>query len=175
MKCFIIFFVVVLILSRDLCRADVSFTEHLIDGTFLNVSSVSATDINGDSLVDILGTAWDLNTVAWWSNDGEGGINETRLVIDNTFAGATFAVAVDLDGDGLMDVVGTAWNGNEVAWWKNEGGIPYNGQSIALTATSEVHTRSFRLTWMVTTTLTFWLPPPPDTRFHGGRIWAAPP
>jgi hypothetical protein len=124
MRHFLIFVFALLTLSSNLCWADVNFTKHLIDGTFLNVSSVSAADINGDSLVDILGTAWDLNTVAWWSNNGEGGISATRRVIDSAFAGASFAVAVDLDLDGFTDVVGTARNGNEVAWWKSNGGDP---------------------------------------------------
>jgi hypothetical protein len=39
----------------------------------------------------------------------------------------------DFDGDGLLDIVGAALRGNEVAWWRNEGGNPirWSKQTIA--------------------------------------------
>jgi hypothetical protein len=174
MKHIITFCIAVLMLSGDMGRADVIFTKHLIDGDFLYVSSVSAGDINGDGLVDVLGTAANLNMVAWWSNDGVG-IDGTRLVIDSAFAGATFAVAVDLDLDGLMDVVGTAWYDSEVAWWKSDGGNPPQWTKQTIDSTFEEHTRCFRLTWTVTRILTSSLLVPQCTTLPGGRIWAVPP
>jgi hypothetical protein len=44
-----------------------------------------------------------------------------RYDVDDDFAGATWLAAADVNGDGYQDIVGSAWNNAEVAWWKNDG------------------------------------------------------
>jgi len=106
--------------------AQVVLTKHVIDGQFNGACSVFAADLNGDSLVDVLGAAWDGNTIALWENNGDHPITWTKQTISNNFRGASYVSAADLDGDGDLDVLGSAWDDNELAWWRNEGGNPVN-------------------------------------------------
>ena len=49
-------------------------------------------------------------------NQKAGELVET--VIDENFTGASFAYAADVDGDGDMDILGSAVGANEIAWWE---------------------------------------------------------
>jgi len=44
-----------------------------------------------------------------------------RHTVDDDFAGATWVDAADLNGDGYLDVIASAWDAAEVAWWENDG------------------------------------------------------
>lgn len=44
-----------------------------------------------------------------------------RHTIDDDFAGATWVDAADVNGDGYLDVIASAWDAAEVAWWENDG------------------------------------------------------
>ena len=42
--------------------------------------------------------------------------------MDGSFDGAGAVYAADIDGDGDMDVLGAAFNGDDLAWWENTTG-----------------------------------------------------
>ena len=42
-------------------------------------------------------------------------------IIDSNFEGAYSVYAEDLDGDGIMDVLGAASIAGEISWWENDG------------------------------------------------------
>ncbi|MBD3233967.1 MAG: T9SS type A sorting domain-containing protein [candidate division Zixibacteria bacterium] len=46
----------------------------------------------------------------------------TKHVIDDGFTRAYDVYAADLDNDGDQDVIGAAYDADEMAWWENEGG-----------------------------------------------------
>lgn len=103
---------------------NISWNKHIIDNYFDYAFGVHAIDLDKDGDCDVLGAAQEGDFIAWWSNDGGYPINWTKYVIDNDFDGATSIFAVDIDGDSDIDVVGSAWQDNEIALWYNEGGNP---------------------------------------------------
>ncbi len=92
-------------------------------------------DIDSDGKNDIIGTASNANEIAWWRNNGGSPLQWTKQTIDESFLGAIYAFAEDIDGDSLIDVVGAGWDGNEVAWWKNDGGRPIHWTQQVLDST----------------------------------------
>jgi PKD repeat protein len=112
----------------DLWRNDggdpIVWNEQLIGNNVAMAKSVRAADIDGDGAIDVIGAGLGDNRVIWWRNNGGDPIYWTENTIDNDFYGAHRVEAVDLDEDGDMDVVGAAYSGHEVAWWRNEGGNP---------------------------------------------------
>ena len=49
----------------------------------------------------------------------------TKHTVNESFNGARDVYAADLDGDGDLDILGTAYTADEIRWWANNG----NGQS----------------------------------------------
>ena len=78
-----------------------------------------AIDVDGDTDMDIVGAAWNLDAIRWWENDGSESF--TLHTIDGNFDGASSAFAIDVDSDGNIDVLGTAEKSNEIVWYENDG------------------------------------------------------
>lgn len=98
----------------------IKWKKSTIDSTFKGAHRVQAVDMDNDGDIDILAAAYLENSIAWWQNNGGEPIRWKKYIIGENFIQACIALAVDLDRDGDKDVVGTAQNGNEVAWWRNE-------------------------------------------------------
>ena len=81
-------------------------------------------DLDQDGDIDILGASTDDNQIAWWRNDGGTPITWIEQVIADNFWGAKSARVADVDDDGLLDVVGTAFVADDIIWWRNAGGDP---------------------------------------------------
>ncbi len=96
--------------------------EHVITTYFDGPSSIFAADVNGDNMIDVLGTAAGSNQIFWMQNkDGAGGI-WTKHPIDDNFDSASSVYAADIDNDGDIDVVGAAGLAHDIIWWENATG-----------------------------------------------------
>ncbi|MCP4631290.1 MAG: T9SS type A sorting domain-containing protein [candidate division Zixibacteria bacterium] len=102
----------------------IEWTEFTVDGNFAGSHRVQAIDIDNDGDDDILGAAYLGHEIAWWRNNGGDPLHWTKQTIVTYFLNACIAYGADLDGDGDIDVVGSAQASNEVAWWRNDGGDP---------------------------------------------------
>ncbi len=102
----------------------IHWTEHTLTSTFGGSHMVRVQDVDGDSDPDILAAAFGVNTIALWRNDGGDPLTWTRQNIDTAFDGAVGVEPADIDGDGDIDVLGTAQPSDDIAWWRNDGGDP---------------------------------------------------
>lgn len=96
-----------------------SWSRHDIDTNFEGARHVCVVDIDGDSDLDIVGSADLANTIAWWENKGGAPESWEKHVVDSLFTGVNSVFPADLDGDGLQDLLGVADIGDEIAWWRN--------------------------------------------------------
>lgn len=110
--------------SLFLQSQNISFTAQTVDENFDGPGGIFISDINNDGYNDIIAAGIDANTIAWWQNDTEAQQNWQKHIIDDNFTGAISLFAVEIDNDGLVDVLGAAYDGNEIAWWHNGGGSP---------------------------------------------------
>ena len=100
------------------------FKKHTFDAGIGSAHSVSAADINGDGLPEVLASGGGRTAV--WVNRGN--LDFGRKILGG--GGAFGAFLRDLDGDGRLDVVrGERANGN-VDWYRNTGGVSYTTQNI---------------------------------------------
>lgn len=49
------------------------------------------------------------------------GVGFTKHIVDGEFDGAKAVMAADVDGDGDQDILGAAYDGEDIAWWANNG------------------------------------------------------
>ncbi|KAH8050685.1 hypothetical protein JL720_15301 [Aureococcus anophagefferens] len=120
-----------------------SFTERVISDEADGVASVQAIDIDGDGDVDGVSALADGNAVVWCENDGAqsftghevayGGDRRltdsfssdasdsiSLVAADSLVSGAQCAFAIDVDGDGDVDVLSAAYD-DAIAWHENDG------------------------------------------------------
>ena len=99
-----------------------AWNEGTIEGDFGGALSVYAADLDGDGDTDVLGAASTDHDITWWENTAGDGSAWNESTIEGDFAGAGGVHAADLDGDGDMDVLGSAFSGNAITWWENTAG-----------------------------------------------------
>ncbi|MCX7022266.1 MAG: FG-GAP-like repeat-containing protein [bacterium] len=99
-----------------------SWIKHVLSGGFGSANSVCATDMNGDGDIDIIGSAYSLNSIFWWENRDGSGSSWTDHMVDNNFEGTCWVSAADVDGDNDKDILGAACVGDDITWWENMDG-----------------------------------------------------
>ncbi|KQC13437.1 MAG: hypothetical protein APR63_08620 [Desulfuromonas sp. SDB] len=113
----------------------VSWNRVDIDSGFTGASFVNSADLNGDSVPEILGTAWYAYEVAYWIKQNDS--LWIKYCIDSSFIQAHEVQAEDIDNDGDIDVLGASAGLNQITLWLNQGGEPlvWNEQVICSTMT----------------------------------------
>ncbi|MBK7951685.1 MAG: VCBS repeat-containing protein [Deltaproteobacteria bacterium] len=97
-------------------------------------TSVFAADVDGDGDVDVLSASESDDEIAWYANtDGLGSFGPQQII--TTLAdGATSVFAVDVDGDGDVDVLSASALDDEIAWYANtDGSGSFGPQQIITT------------------------------------------
>ena len=123
-----IFSICLVLLLPLVLSAQISWTNHVLTSNFDGACSVHARDINGDSLIDIVGAAIYDNEISLWVNNGDNPVTWTQQTVGTDFQGACYVFAEDIDNDDDVDVLACAWNGHELAWWENSGTNPISWQ-----------------------------------------------
>lgn len=85
------------------------------DGAF----GVCAADVDGDGDLDVLSASQVDNTVAWYANTDGLGTFGAQQVITASAVGARSVCAVDVDGDGDLDVLSASHFDDTIAWFEN--------------------------------------------------------
>jgi hypothetical protein len=111
------------------------FTEHVLDGSFLSGRSVYAEDVDGDGDIDVLGASNEGDDIVWFEMESPiSSIYANTIIseeiIEGSFDGAYSVYAADVDGDGDMDVLGAAWNDDDIAWFENNGSESFTMRTI---------------------------------------------
>ena len=86
--------------------------------------SVDTADLDGDGDADVLSASIKDDKIAWYENRLNEGTADfgDQQEITTSADGASSVYAIDLDGDGDVDVLSASWNDNKIAWYENLGG-----------------------------------------------------
>ncbi|MCK5842366.1 MAG: VCBS repeat-containing protein, partial [Candidatus Sabulitectum sp.] len=93
--------------------------EHIIDAYAGAPYSVVAVNMDSDTHTDLLVTSWSDDLVAWYRNNGNGE-SWTLIEITAQFDGANCAWALDVNNDGFMDVIATAFYEDSLFWFESD-------------------------------------------------------
>ena len=115
-----------------------SFTEHSITTSAWYVRSIYAVDVDNDGDMDVLSASFKDDKIAWYENNGSQSFTAHNVNIpdpDNAdngplsmndtpeyngnANGAYYVYALDIDGDGDIDVLSASGYDDKIAWYKN--------------------------------------------------------
>jgi hypothetical protein len=102
----------------------IQWKKQKIRTNYPGAHEVFSCDIDSDGDNDILGASAEANRVDVWINEGGSPIVWTEQQIGSQFGGSRSVYAIDIDYDHDLDVLGAAFNDNEIMIWYNEGGNP---------------------------------------------------
>lgn len=122
--------VFILYLDPVFVIAQINFTEHPVTANLIDAHFVDVADLDGDEDLDIVVTAYEGNTIAWYENDGEQ--HFTGHILSDNFISAIDVQAVDIDSDDDQDVLGVSLSGNRVTWWENQGESDFIEHDVAV-------------------------------------------
>ena len=99
----------------------VSVTAQMYDAC-----SVYAIDVDSDGDVDVVAASPTDGEVAWFENEGLQPFTKPSLICENQACDtvrsqAWFVYAIDVDGDGDVDVLSAIYGSDEVLWDENDG------------------------------------------------------
>jgi hypothetical protein len=89
----------------------------ILDQSFAGGKTILIQDIDLDGDVDLLGIASDANRITLWENRGGMTINWIAHPVDHNFTGGSGLDIIDINGDGLLDIIATSWQANELSYW----------------------------------------------------------
>ncbi len=83
--------------------------------------TVTAADINGDGLMDIVAASSDLHKVVVYYNNGDTPLSFTEHVACSTLQLPHWVSVADIDDDGKKDILVAACSSGKIAWLRNNG------------------------------------------------------
>lgn len=110
------------------CYSQIIFSEQIVinaPGEADGARSIYSVDIDGDGDNDVLFTSVSSpnHKVAWYENiDGLGTFGPLRIISTNVNTPESI-FAIDIDGDGDMDVLSSSYNDDKIAWYENTDGL----------------------------------------------------
>lgn len=93
--------------------------------------STSIVDIDGDGDLDIISaSSYNSGQIIYYPNDGNGGFPD-QLSTGYDIPGVESIFIIDIDGDEVLDIVGSAQKYNQIAWYKNESNLNFSEQILS--------------------------------------------
>lgn len=110
-------------------NGDGTFTlQPLVTNSLSSIGGLKLVDLNRDTYLDILATASNNDMIAWYPNDGNGNFNIAgEQIISSSLDGASGVAVGTIDNGTSIDIAVTAYFGNEVVWFSNDGTGNFTG------------------------------------------------
>lgn len=96
----------------------------VIDPSFDGTQSVSPGDFDGDGDTDAVAASLTLGQFAWYENPGNREDPWAKHLVAGNMPGAHHTVAVDMNADGFIDVLGASFSNAKITWWESDGADP---------------------------------------------------
>ncbi len=94
------------------------WTKHTLDSSYHAEQQIDAADMDGDGDVDILGAARRINTIIWWENRKSNATEWVKHIISRDLGNTGYTYAVDMDGDGNLDMLCIGADAKEIVWYE---------------------------------------------------------
>ncbi|TYA59113.1 T9SS type A sorting domain-containing protein [Formosa maritima] len=102
-------------------NGDGTFASAVEIATINEPNYIAIADVDGVNGNDIIVTSYTGGKIVWYANNGSGSFSSTENVISSSVAGAGSIYAGLIDGDSFIDIAVSAYSGNKVVWFSNNG------------------------------------------------------
>ncbi len=85
------------------------------------IYDITARDMDADGYPDVVAANFQEDQVVWFKNKEYLGENWETFSVSTDFDGAVGVSTGDMNGDGIPDVLGCAYNGDKISWWRIAG------------------------------------------------------
>jgi len=82
------------------------------------LTDLAVGDVNGDGALDLVASSSEANAIRWFSNENGDGLTWTSSSVTNSAAGVAAIKLVDIDRDGLLDLVAALTGVDEIRLWR---------------------------------------------------------
>jgi hypothetical protein len=108
------------------------WTRFPIDLQYLHIMSVDVAYVDEDNFPDVIASSWSNNTICWWKCDGNLTGTWIRDTVVSGWPNAHDAHGVDINQDGLTDIVGACAGANRIAVFFQDtiGSLHWNQQIV---------------------------------------------
>ena len=99
-----------------------SWVTHTMGGAYgQSIYDITARDMDGDGHADLMAASMGENRVIWCKNREYLGEAWSTFSVSSYFGGALGVSTGDMDGDNVPDVLGCAYTGDKISWWRVSG------------------------------------------------------
>ena len=106
----------------DFLDTQSSWVEHSMGGAqALGIYDIAARDMDGDGHDDVMAAAYNEDKLVWFKNGEYLGLAWNTYPVSTYFAGAVGVSVGDMDDDTVPDVLGCAFIGDKISWWRISG------------------------------------------------------
>ena len=96
-----------------------SWVSHSISASSEGPFSIFGIDVDNDTDTDVVSVSFNDGTIGWYENaDGRGGLWVYRVITDK-LVGPSSMFAIDVDGDGDVDLLTAAYAECTIVWFEN--------------------------------------------------------
>lgn len=96
---------------------EVEFEKQMLTSDFIS-EGVAVGDVNGDGLMDVMAGAYWFEAPDWTPHEIT---TPQKFEPDKGYSNSFLNFSMDVDQDGLTDLIRIGWPGNEVVWYRNPG------------------------------------------------------
>jgi len=100
--------------------AGTNWTQQTIEGSVAGAVLIQSADLDSDGDMDVICPLWNGNVISWWENEDGAGSSWSSHAITGYFEDPRGVTIGDIDADNDPDIIGTAYDGNQVACWEND-------------------------------------------------------
>ncbi len=124
----------------------IDWLKHTICNDLSNAYTICADDLDGDGDIDVVAGGLDAYEIRWWERLSISEDIWVEHIVDDYVSAPASVNTADINGDGVIDIIGCAVNSGTLSWW-DVFVYPSSGSLESSILDLQEHPEWFAVTW----------------------------